>query len=302
VIAPTASGCRAHGSVVYLHGVGGTRPAWWRPISRALGGLPVDLVAPAYDDLLTTSGRVYARRERAPEAMPHDDARHAYVLRQRRLADLVDAVGESTRLAWPAALPHPADVAGRLPLGSMLRAPVFGLDQVGRYLDDEARRAAVLHRAGSMVLSAPRPRVVIAHSLGSLVAWDLLADPRICVDLLITLGSPLGHAALEVESASFPYHRVGAWLNVVHLLDPVPAGRGLHGSFPAAIDVFLAPGSGGPAKPGSTLSRFAAAVAGVATSHLDSTYLVSPTVLAAVREAMQVSEGMLVHGPQAAAS
>ena len=153
-----------------------------------------------------------------------------------------------------------------------------------------------------MILSAPRPRVVIAHSLGSLVAWDLLEDPRICVDLLITLGSPLGHAALEVESASFPYHRVGAWLNVVHLLDPVPAGRGLHDSFPAAIDVFLAPGSGGPAKPGSTLSRFAAAVAGVATSHLDSTYLVSPTVLAAVREAMQVSEGMLVHGPQAAAS
>jgi len=307
VIAPTASGRRAHGSVVYLHGVGGTRPAWWRPISRALGGLSVDLVAPAYDDLLTTSGRVYARRERAPEAMPHDemphdDARHAYVLRQRRLADLVDAVGESTRLAWPAALPHPADVAGRLPLGSMLRAPVFGLDQVGRYLDDEARRAAVLHRARSMILSAPRPRVVIAHSLGSLVAWDLLEDPRICVDLLITLGSPLGHAALEVESAAFPYHRVGAWLNVVHLLDPVPAGRGLHDSFPAAIDVFLAPGSGGPAKPGSTLSRFAAAVVGVATSHLDSTYLVSPTVLAAVREAMQVSEGMLVHGPQAAAS
>ena len=307
MIAPTDSGRRAHGSVVYLHGVGGTRPAWWRPISRALGGLSVDLVAPAYDDLLTTSGRVYARRERAPAAMPHDemphdDARHAYVLRQRRLADLVDAVGESTRLAWPAALPHPADVAGRLPLGSMLRAPVFGLDQVGRYLDDEARRAAVLHRARSMILSAPRPRVVIAHSLGSLVAWDLLEDPRICVDLLITLGSPLGHAALEVESAAFPYHRVGAWLNVVHLLDPVPAGRGLHDSFPAAIDVFLAPGSGGPAKPGSTLSRFAAAVVGVATSHLDSTYLVSPTVLAAVREAMQVSEGMLVHGPQAAAS
>jgi hypothetical protein len=184
----------------------------------------------------------------------------------------------------------------------MLRAPVFGLDQVGRYLDDEARRAAVLHRAGSMILRAPRPRVVIAHSLGSVVAWDLLADPRICVDLLITLGSPLGHAALEVQSAYFPYHRVGAWLNVVHLLDPVPAGRGLHDSFPAAIDAFLAPGSGGSAKPASAASRFAAAVAGVATSHLDSTYLVSPTVLAAVREAVHMSGGMPVHGPQAAAS
>jgi len=290
---------RAHGSIVYLHGVGGVRPAWWRPMTRGLGGLRVDLSAPAYDDLLTTSGRVYARETSHDIEEPRDDERRAYVQRQHRLAELVQSVGESTRMAWPAGLA--AALADRLPLASMLRAPVFGLDQVGRYLDDDARRAAVLHRATTAMVRAPRPRIVVAHSLGSVVAWDLLADPRIDVDLLITVGSPLAHPALAVDATPFPYHRVGAWLNVVHPLDPVPAGRGLHDAFPAACDVFLPPLSALSSQ-GNALSRVTAAVAGAATSHLDSSYLASRTVLAAVRKAMDVSAGLSVPTHRAVAS
>ncbi len=294
-------GPRAHGSITYLHGVGGARAAWWRPLSRALGGMTVELFAPAYEDLLTTSGRVHARRETCDTSSPSEDDRRAYVDRQRRLLDLVDAVGESTRRAWPTGLPHPASLADRLPLATMLRAPVFGLDQMGRYREDDARRAAVLHRASAAILRAPRPRVVVAHSLGSVVAWDLLADPRIDVDLLITLGSPLAHPALQPPAAAFPYHRVGAWLNVVHLLDPVPAGRGLHDAFPAACDAFLSP-LPDMSSPGSAFARVAAAVAGAATSHLDSSYLASRTVLTAVREAMHVATGLSAPLRQAAAS
>jgi hypothetical protein len=270
-------------------------------VITALGGLTIDLVAPAYDDLLTTSGRIHARRDPPHPTACVDEDRGAYVERQRRLADLIDAVGESTRLSWPMGLPQPAELADRLPLASILRAPVFGLDQVGRYLDDDARRAAVLHRAATAILRAPRPRVVIAHSLGSVVAWDLLADPRIDVDLLVTLGSPLAHPAVQAAPTAFPYDRVGAWLNVVHLLDPVPAGRGLRDAFPAACDAFLSP-LPPPATPGGSFARAVAAVAGVATSHLDSTYLASHTVLSAVREAMHVTSGMPVPMRQAAAS
>ena len=86
-------------------------------------------------------------------------------------------------------------------------------------------------------------------------------------------------------------HGVGAWLNVVHLLDPVPAGRGLRDAFPAACDAYLSPMPGLTAPTGA-LARFASAVAGAATSHLDSTYLASRTVLAAVREAMHVATGV----------
>lgn len=287
-----------HGSVVYLHGVGGAREAWWRPMREALGGLTVDFIAPTYDDLLTTAGSVHARRpghpvtgdgvdEDSPGLAASDEDRLAYLARQQRLAALIDVVGESSAMTWPALLPHPSDIAERLPLTHVMRTPVFGLDQVGRYLDDGARRAAVLHRASLAIMRAPRPRVVLAHSLGSIVAWDLLADPRVEIDLLVTLGSPLSQPAMVVEPVAFPYDRVGAWLNVVHLLDPVPVGRGLSQSFPAACDVFLAP-TAGWASPANALSRIAAAVAGAATAHLDSTYLVSPTVHAAIREAMRM--------------
>ena len=275
-----------HGSVVYLHGVGGAREMWWRPIREALGGLTVDLVAPSFDDLLTTSGSVHARRLIGLPPASSDAARLAYRDRQRDLIALIDAVGESRSWSWPAMLPHPADIAERLPLTQLVRTPVFGLDQVGRYLDDDARRAAVLHRVTQSLLRAPRPRVVIAHSLGSVVAWDVLADPRVHIDLLVTLGSPMGQPAVTMESMPFPYDRVGSWLNVVHPLDPVPAGRGLGESFPAACDAFLSP-TAGWASPTNTLARLAAAVAGAATAHLDSTYLTSSTVHAAIREAMR---------------
>lgn len=277
----------AHGSVVYLHGVGGARESWWYPLRKALGGITVDYLAPEYDDVLTTSGSVHARWPRYPAVPASDGSRRSYLSRQAAMVDMIGAVGESSSLRWPALLPRPSDIAERLPLTHLMRTPIFGLDQVGRYLDDESRRAAVLHRVSRVLRRAPRPRVVVAHSLGSVVAWDLLADPRVEVDLLITLGSPLGQPAVVVEPLAFPYDRVGAWLNVVHLLDPVPAGRGLGESFPAACDVFLSPTTGW-ASPANALSRITAAVAGAATAHLDSTYLVSPTVHAAIREAMRM--------------
>ena len=288
MVPPSGFAGRSHGSVVYLHGVGGPREGWSRPVADSLAGLTVELRSPTYDDLLTTRGRVYAQRVDHPDVVYSDGERASYVARQHRLRDLIDAVGEATTTAWPAALPRPAEIADRLPVAPILRTPLFGLDQVGRYLDDDARRAAVIRRVSTVILAAPRPRVVIAHSLGSLVAWDLLADPRIEVDLLITAGSPLANAAVPRGHDAFPYDRVGAWLNLVHLLDPVPGGRGLHAAFPAACDAFLSPLPDASAS-GSVLARLASTLTRAATSHLDTTYFTSRTLLASVREAMHVT-------------
>ena len=53
------------------------------------------------------------------------------------------------------------------------------------------RAAARLDVATAM--SAHRPRIVIAHSLGSVVTYETLwAYPLLTVELLITIGSPLG--------------------------------------------------------------------------------------------------------------
>src|SRR6185295_12594356 len=55
----------------------------------------------------------------------------------------------------------------------------------------EAMRAPV--RAA--FLEPPTPRVIVAHSLGSVIAYDVLSEPALAglqVALLVTLGSPLG--------------------------------------------------------------------------------------------------------------
>lgn len=282
------SGSTGRGSVVYLHGVGGLRADWDRPLREALSGITTTIVAPSYADLLEAGRQVYARERRFERASAADVARSSYVERQRRFARLVEAVGEGQPWTWPSVLPHPSSVARALPLRQVLRTPVLGLDQMGRYLDDPARRAATLRRARAAILSAPRPRVVIGHSLGSLVAWDLLADPGVVVDLLITMGSPLGLPLAEEAprvDAPFPYDRVGGWINVLHLLDPVTAGQGLHDRFPQSLDVLLAP-TAGTTGSGPAAARLAASALRAATSHLDSSYLSSRTVAAAVRAAM----------------
>ncbi|GAA3547155.1 hypothetical protein GCM10022419_029230 [Nonomuraea rosea] len=64
--------------------------------------------------------------------------------------------------------------------------------EVATYLTDQAKRERC-RKAVADVLHRHRPKVVIAHSLGSVVAYETLwANPDIEVDLLLTLGSPLG--------------------------------------------------------------------------------------------------------------
>ncbi len=68
---------------------------------------------------------------------------------------------------------------------------------------------------------------IIAHSLGGVIAYDVLRRSDIGVELLITMGSPLGLGPIRYElrrlgagQAGFPpgVHR---WLNVFDGLDPV---------------------------------------------------------------------------------
>lgn len=286
------------GTVVYLHGMGGARANWADPLR-----VDATCVAPDYADLLDGSRRVYASsRSRAPHDVDADELeaqRRGYLARQRGLADVVHGIGEAMPpgSSWPAMLPRPGRLADRLPLPQVLRTPVFGVDQVGRYLDDEARRAAVLDRVRTTLVRARPPIVLVAHSLGSVVALDLLDDLPCEISLLITLGSPLGHQAVADATApsAFPYGRVGGWVNVVHLLDPVPFGRGLADRYPAAYDVYLPVLAGlGPrtalqvAAPSgwadalSALPWVTQGVARAATAHLETTYLSTRTMDAVI--------------------
>ena len=278
------------GSIVYLHGMGGVRPDWARPLADTVGGAA--LTAPTYADLLRPDARLRPRRRDIPTPDPIDDvARLDYLDRQRDLGMRVRRDGDALPegMSWPSGLPRPGDLSSRLPLAHLIRSSFFGLDQVGRYLDSPELRDAVAHRVLPSVLIAPRPRVVIAHSLGSIVALDLLLDPRVRIDLLITIGSPLGHEAVHGEmpvANAFPYDRVGGWLNVVHLLDPVPLGRGLHPRFPAAHDAFV-PMINGGTSPAELVPRVLGTAGRAATAHLESTYLATDTVRSAIGHVWQ---------------
>lgn len=72
--------------------------------------------------------------------------------------------------------------------------------------------------------------VVVSHSMGTMIAYDVLRNCPDCpsVDLLITLGSPLGIAEIQDElkavgrdSVDFPADRLSRWINIYDPLDPI---------------------------------------------------------------------------------
>jgi hypothetical protein len=85
--------------------------------------------------------------------------------------------------------------------------------------------------AAMLAAGTSRPHVVVGHSLGSVIAYDVLqnVDGAPQVDGLLTLGSPLGLDEVQDQLKpgwsrwnGFPSLRVtGGWTNVYDRLDPV---------------------------------------------------------------------------------
>ena len=104
------------------------------------------------------------------------------------------------------------------------------LDQVRRYVESDGLRGAVLRH---LLESLPTEGeiVLIGHSLGSVVAIDLLDHlPRsVHVRRFITIGSPAASSFLHDKSErllkKFPYSRVGDWVNLYGRGDWVTGGR-----------------------------------------------------------------------------
>lgn len=94
------------------------------------------------------------------------------------------------------------------------RVLLFGLRQVRRFVHDASLKKAVLERVAERV--GADTRVFVAHSLGSVVAYEALcAHPQWRVDTLLTLGSPLGirHLVFDALTPS-PQNGRGVWPNV----------------------------------------------------------------------------------------
>lgn len=102
----------------------------------------------------------------------------------------------------------------------------------------ERRRAA--RAVVAEAIRRHRPNVLMAHSLGSVVAWEALhAYPDVEVELFVTLGSPLGLPGLARKLEPEPRSgqgsrpaRVGRWVNIADAGDLVALPPELGGMFP----------------------------------------------------------------------
>ena len=106
------------------------------------------------------------------------------------------------------------------------------LAQVTRYLTDDAIRQQAQQAVLGLV--TPDTRVIIGHSLGSVVAYECAHRLTHPLPLLVTFGSPLGLRTIVADRLrpppSFP-PRAAAWLNVANREDVVAAEPDLRPRF-----------------------------------------------------------------------
>jgi hypothetical protein len=119
------------------------------------------------------------------------------------------------------------------------------LDEARRYIRDEPTRNAVWNtvlQSLSIVQRGPQ-LVILAHSLGSVVARDILKrlPPHLTVKVLVTIGSPLASVPafqkVGPRGFAFPYGRLGAWVNIYEPRDLVTGARELSRVYPEVLDV-----------------------------------------------------------------
>jgi hypothetical protein len=96
--------------------------------------------------------------------------------------------------------------------------------QLSRYLTDDKIRSQA--KAAVSTLIDAETRVVIGHSLGSVVAYECAHRLLYPLPLLVTIGSPLGLSTIVTQRLSpppsFPV-KVAVWLNVANREDVVAA-------------------------------------------------------------------------------
>jgi pimeloyl-ACP methyl ester carboxylesterase len=121
--------------------------------------------------------------------------------------------GEITKGRAPGSVQAALRGLGQLPFfaGVAEHLLIADLKQVTRYLHDAELRAEI--QACVRAAIGPDTRVVVGHSLGSVIAYEVLAaSPGLDVRTLVTLGSPLGIPRVIFDQLTPPpAGGAGAW-------------------------------------------------------------------------------------------
>lgn len=190
--------------------------AWARALARSVPEVPLDVRVAYYADCVAVETPQGATAEHLPPSG------------QRALADWALAMGAPREVAEGLATVPVRQIVSwicrRYGLGYEAVDRFVGrfLREVPAYFDGPGREPAQERLAS--LLAEHRPQVLVAHSLGSVVAFETLCRrPELSVDLFLTLGSPLGLADVVFHKIEPPAVRrpptVSRWANVADMGD-----------------------------------------------------------------------------------
>lgn len=233
--------------LIYLHGVGqgDLAESWRKPLDESLRthGFPgldqVTVVTPRYAHLLSQTPSPSSEAPRVTsERLSEEEALTARWAYEGRQADLQSYLGTTEDVDSSTIVEDTVvDWGSTIPWGNFRQAR--------SYLRDDGLAACVLLTVLGAIPSRGEA-VIVGHSLGSLVAIDLLdhLPPHLRVRRLITIGSPAGNRSLSRSnlqrlSKRFPHKRVESWVNITCRQDPVTLGTGLNPLFPEAMDAYV---------------------------------------------------------------
>jgi hypothetical protein len=195
--------------IVVVHGIGQQTegeltlhdhlfPALQQGVVRADGSVqPADVAFASYGDFFRPEAEVLS-------PVPYFDARD---VEEGYESELLLALWQRAASVDPRVVPSDEEVLARSPVwasralaalsrsrflaGVGERLFIGDLKQVRRYFDDHDLRAKIRDAVSAVI--ANDTRVVVGHSLGSVVAYEVLcAAPELPMRSFVTLGSPLG--------------------------------------------------------------------------------------------------------------
>ncbi len=238
--------------LVFLHGASGPEDTntWLGPLNLRLAQMGHSRFDPDHDRITSPNYLAELQRgEPGPEPartwtkgteQEHQLARLRYLQRQdglSRVGRAWERTGAGPVVSWV-----PDDLADD---GWVTRIGVRFIHAARRYQRNRDARMAA-QRAVLAQLPSSGQVILVAHSLGSVVAADLLTKlpPDLRIDLLLTIGSPLAIKRLGDPGfeGGFPYDRVGGWVNLYDPGDIVTVGLGVARRFPAAADIAVETG------------------------------------------------------------
>ncbi|MBC9926447.1 MULTISPECIES: hypothetical protein [unclassified Leucobacter] len=226
-------------SLLLLHGVGAgdVNDDWRDSLSTALVSLgypeltETRVIVPKYAHALLGSDDKTALPEITVKQPPRAQARQNRRDFERRIGAIEFRLGRHNHGS--------ARIGGDTTIDLAVKLPQFA--QARNYMQKPQIRAQVLSRILSTLPESGQV-VIVAHSLGSVIAADLVRrlPSGLKVSGMVTIGSPLANGNFNPgnlrDILKEPPTNLAWWVNFWNSHDPVAAHRGVSSVFPWVID------------------------------------------------------------------